>query len=132
MPELLPAGMPERPNRSRFDFDQWADGQAWKFVRGEDYTSSTLTFRHNVNRWAKRHGYEVKTRPLPALDDEGRPLPTRRAEPVGLAVCFTVESRSGGESAADNGRPGAERPGAGGLRGNGELEIADAVVRGRR
>lgn len=88
MPELLPDGLPERATRSRFDFIEWADGQAWKFVRGVDYTSSTQTFRHNVKRWAKRHGYELTTRPILALDEQGRPLAARAADPVGLAVRF--------------------------------------------
>ena len=53
MPELLNDGLPERSARTKFDFAKWADGQAWKFVKGEDYTSSTETFRYNVKRWAK-------------------------------------------------------------------------------
>lgn len=86
MPQLLPDGVPERSSWSRFDFSQWADGQAWKFVRGEDYTSSTETFRYNVRRWASAHGYAAVTRPIPAVDDSGRPIPASKAEPVGLAV----------------------------------------------
>lgn len=89
MPQLLPDGLPERPNQSRFDFSEWADGQAWRFVRGEDYASTTDTFRSNVRRWAKAHGYLVATRPLAASDEEGRPLPFAKAQPIGLAVCFT-------------------------------------------
>jgi hypothetical protein len=89
MPELLSDGLPERASRSRFDFSEWADGQAWQFVRGKDYTSTTASFRHNVKRWAKAHGYLVETRPLLDADPKGRPLPASQADPVGLAVCFT-------------------------------------------
>jgi hypothetical protein len=89
LPQLLPNGLPESASRARFDFTEWADGQAWKFMRGEDYTSSTETFRYNVRRWAKAKGYEVETRPLPATDERGRPIPATKAEPVGLAVRFT-------------------------------------------
>jgi hypothetical protein len=90
MPQLLPDGLPDRASRSRFDFSEWADGQAWRFVRGEDYESSTETFRYNVKRWAKAHGYTVQTQPMPALDAKGRPLPATKSEPIGLAVCFTA------------------------------------------
>ena len=89
MPEMLPQGLPERPSRSRFDFAEWADGQAWKFMRGVDYTSSTETFRYNVRRWAKDNRFTVETRPLPATDERGRSLPLSKAEPVGLAVRFS-------------------------------------------
>ena len=94
MPELLPEGIPDRASLSRYDFTQWADGQAWKFIRGEDYDSSTDTFRSNVKRWAKAHGYRVDTRPLPATDERGRPLPSSKADPIGLAVCFTAADQS--------------------------------------
>jgi hypothetical protein len=88
MPQLLPDGLPDRVGRSRFDFTEYADGQAWKFVRGEDYTSSTETFRYNVRRWAKAHGHAVTMCPLPATDKHGRALPFSAAEPIGLAVQF--------------------------------------------
>ncbi|MGH2868009.1 MAG: hypothetical protein ACRDNK_10635, partial [Solirubrobacteraceae bacterium] len=87
-PQLLPDGLPERASRSRFDFGEWADGQAWQFAHGEDYASSTESFRYNVKRWAKANGYTVETRPLPATDGRGRPLPASQASPVGLAVRF--------------------------------------------
>ena len=88
MPEVLQEGLPERGSRGRFDFSQWADGQAWKFVKGEDYQSRTDTFRGNVRRWAKANGFEVECRPFPALDREGRPLPMTSAEPIALGVRF--------------------------------------------
>jgi hypothetical protein len=89
MPELLEDGLPERTPRSKFDFSMWADGQAWKFVRGTDYDSTTETFRYNVKRWARDHGYEVELRPYPALDREGREVPVTKSDPVALGVKFT-------------------------------------------
>jgi hypothetical protein len=88
MPEVLPDGLPDRPGRSRLDFSQWADGQAWQFVRGEDYASTTESFRYLVRRWAKANGFVAETRPLPATDADGRPVPVSKEEPVGLAVRF--------------------------------------------
>jgi hypothetical protein len=85
----MPDGLPDRISRSRYDFAQWADGKAWKFVRGEDYESTTESFRYNVKRWAKAHGYEATVRTLPATDGRGQPLPSSKADPVGLGVCFT-------------------------------------------
>ena len=88
MPDLLAEGLPERQSRSKFDFTRWADGRAWKFVRGKDYESSTETFRANVRRWAAENGYEVALRPYPALDREGSELPVTKADPLALGVLF--------------------------------------------
>lgn len=89
MPELLTDGLPGPVSRSKFDFSQFADGQAWKFVKGQDYDTSTSSFRHSVRRWARTNGYVVETRPYPALDHDGRELPLSRADPVALGVRFT-------------------------------------------
>jgi hypothetical protein len=88
MPELLTDGLPERETRTRFDFTKWADGQAWKFERGSDYESSTDTFRYNVRRWAKKHGYDVELRPYPASDANGGELPLAKADAVAIGVRF--------------------------------------------
>lgn len=90
MPELLENGFPERKSRSRFEFEQWADGQVWKFVRGRDYDSSTDTFRSNVRRWARARGIAVEVQPFPALDADGNEIPATKADPVALAVRFVV------------------------------------------
>lgn len=90
MPELLTDGLPEKASRSKFDFAQWADGQAWKFVKGTDYDSSTETFRANVKRWAKQNGYEVEVRPYPALDRAGREIPLVKADGIALGVRFLL------------------------------------------
>jgi hypothetical protein len=88
MPELLTGGLPERGPRTRFDFTEWADGQAWKFVKGDDYESSTETFRYNIRRWAKANGYEVELRPYPATDARGNELPVTKADAIALGVRF--------------------------------------------
>jgi hypothetical protein len=93
MPQLLEDGLPQRLSRSKFDFSQWADGRAWKFVKGEDYESSTETFRANIRKWAKSNGFDVELRVYPALDDDGRALPVTRADPVAIGVCFRRRSR---------------------------------------
>jgi len=86
MPELLNEGLPDRSARSKFDFTKWADGQAWKFVKGEDYTSSTETFRYNVKRWAKTQGVEIELRPYPDVDADGNEVPLTKADAVALGV----------------------------------------------
>ena len=91
MPELLNDGLPERTARSKFDFAKWADGQAWKFVKGEDYMSSTETFRYNVKRWAKAQGIDVELRPFPELDRDGNELPLTKADAIALGVRFVVD-----------------------------------------
>jgi hypothetical protein len=88
MPELLTDGLPPREKRTRFDFSEWADGQAWRFVKGQDYGSSTETFRVNVRRWAKEHGFDVELRPYPATNGDGTELPLTKADAVALGVRF--------------------------------------------
>jgi hypothetical protein len=100
MPELLQDGLPSRSTRSKFDFALWADGQAWKFVRGDDYDSSTETFRANVRRWAKLNGYEVELRPYLAVDREGREIPLVKADAIALGIRFISNGREAGASAA--------------------------------
>jgi hypothetical protein len=100
MPEMLQDGLPGPRRRSKFDFSEWADGQAWKFVKGKDYDSSTETFRYNVRRWAKANGFLVECRYVHALDKRRRELPVSKADPIGLAVRFTPA-----EGGSANGRP---------------------------
>jgi hypothetical protein len=88
MPKLLPDGFPEPATRSRFDFTEWANGEVWSFIRGEDYTSSTDSFRYNVKRWAKARGYAAELQTIAATDERGHALPATKAEPVGVAVRF--------------------------------------------
>lgn len=88
MPQLLQDGLPARTTRSRFDFAKWADGQAWKFVKGEDYDSSTETFRYNLRRWARDNGFEIDLRPFPALDRDGNEVPVTKTDPVAIGVRF--------------------------------------------
>jgi hypothetical protein len=90
MPQLLTDGLPNRQSRSKFDFTAWADGQAWKFVKGEDYLSSTETFRYNVRRWARQHGYEPELRPYPAVDRDGRDLPLSKADAIAIGIKLTA------------------------------------------
>jgi hypothetical protein len=95
LPELLQSGLPERRARSKFDFTKWADGQAWKFVKGEDYSSSTETFRFNVKRWAKANDLKVEFAPYPALDRDGKEIPVTKADPVALGVRFVTAAENG-------------------------------------
>jgi hypothetical protein len=90
VPELLDS-MPERAPRSKLDFSQWADGQAWKFVRGEDYDSSTATFRSNLRRWARDNGFQIELRPYPALDDAGCEIPLTKADATAVGVRFVAK-----------------------------------------
>jgi hypothetical protein len=94
MPELLPDGLPDKVIHAKYDFSAWADGKAWKFVKGSDYDSSTESFRANIKRWAKLNGYDVVLRPYPALDRNGRELPLVKADAVALGVCFMPDGDS--------------------------------------
>jgi hypothetical protein len=86
MPELLEEGLPVRSSRSKLDFRSWADGQAWKFVKGEDYNSSTETFRYNVRRWARQHGFDADLRPYPAVDADGHEIPLTKEDAVAIGL----------------------------------------------
>lgn len=89
MPDLLADGLPQPARRNKFDFAEWADGRAWKFVKGRDYESSTETFREHVRRWAKENGYEVEFRPYRAANDDGEEIPLAKSDAVALGVQFT-------------------------------------------
>jgi hypothetical protein len=93
LPELLENGLPPRSSRTKFDFTQWADGQAWRFTKGEDYTSSTESFRSAVKKWAKVNGYEVELRAFPAVDGDGNEVPVTKTDPIALGVRFTSNNR---------------------------------------
>ena len=41
-----------------------------------------------LRRWAKANGFSAETRPLPATDKDGEPIPVSKQEPVGIAVRF--------------------------------------------
>lgn len=97
MPVRLQDGLPDRSSRTKFDFSEWADGEAWKFVKGQDYDSSTESFRYNVRRWAKANGFEVECRPYPALGADGKDLPITKTDPIALGVRF---HRNGQQPAA--------------------------------
>jgi hypothetical protein len=99
MPELLAEGLPAQAARRRFDFARWADGQAWRFVKGQDYTSSTETFRVNVRRWARDNGYEVELRAYPAVDGDGREIPLSKRDGIALGVRFYTANGSTGDKA---------------------------------
>jgi hypothetical protein len=89
MPELLNDGLPQPARRNKFDFSEWADGRAWRFVKGQDYESSTETFREHIRRWAKEHGYEVEFRPYRAEGIDGEEVPLAKQDAVALGVQFT-------------------------------------------
>ena len=109
MPELLQDGLPDRSSRSRFDFSRWADGLAWKFVKGQDYESSTETFRANVKRWAKLHGYSLELRPYPATDREGHEIPLVKADAVALGVRLSGNGRQPDRGSTGRRQPSAEQ-----------------------
>lgn len=89
MPELLNDGLPQPVRRNKFDFSEWADGRAWRFVKGQDYQSSTETFREHVRRWAKENGYEVEFRPYRGEDPNGDELPLSKHDAIALGVQLT-------------------------------------------
>jgi hypothetical protein len=105
-------------SRSKFDFSQWANGEAWKFVKGADYDSSTETFRSNIKRWAKLNGFELEIRPYPAVDRAGHEIPLVKSDAIALGVRFVRNgSHSPGDEAeaeaeAEPRTPAAARPGS--------------------
>jgi hypothetical protein len=103
MPDLLEDGLPQPVKRNKFDFAEWADGRAWRFVKGQDYHSSTETFREHVRRWANENGYEVEFRPYRAEDERGDEIPLAKADAVALGVQF---ARRNGRASGQRRDPG--------------------------
>lgn len=46
---------------SPYPWDKWCDGSWWHVKRGEDYTVVTKSFRATAFKYAKRHGYALRT-----------------------------------------------------------------------
>jgi hypothetical protein len=101
MPELLNDGLPERARRSKFDFSEWADGRAWQFVKGQDYSSSSDTFRSHIRRWAKANGLEVDVRLVPATGRDGHVVPLTKQDAIAVAVQFAARNGNGTRSGDD-------------------------------
>jgi hypothetical protein len=91
MPDLLEDGLPQPVKRNKFDFAEWADGRAWRFVKGQDYHSSTETFREHVRRWANDE------------DERGDEIPLAKADAVALGVQF---ARRNGRASGQRRDPG--------------------------
>lgn len=55
-----------RTTRSRYDWDQWFDGQVWRLKKDEDFTAEVASFRSSASTAAKKRDKTVRT----ALVDE--------------------------------------------------------------
>ena len=45
----------------RYPWDEWLDGQTWRLVRGEDFTTQINSFRSTAIIRAKARGVKLKT-----------------------------------------------------------------------
>lgn len=55
-----------RTSRSRYDWDQWFDGQVWRLTKDEDFTAEVASFRSSASTAAKKRNKTVRT----ALEDD--------------------------------------------------------------
>ena len=53
--------MPGRSRASKYQWDEWFDGNVWLLIPGEDFESSVEGFRSSAHNAAKRMGYELST-----------------------------------------------------------------------
>lgn len=62
--ELPAARHGGRERTSKYDalFKQVMNGQVWKLQRGEDFDIKLDSFYGVANNWAKKHGYQLRTR----------------------------------------------------------------------
>lgn len=47
---------------SRYPWEDWADGQWWQAVNGEDYTITDAGFRSCLYNWARINGMKAQSR----------------------------------------------------------------------
>lgn len=45
----------------RYNWEDWADGRARVFVRGEDFSCEVQSFQSIARQYAKRNGLKVRT-----------------------------------------------------------------------
>jgi hypothetical protein len=45
----------------RYPWNDWANGETWVLVRGEDYKISTMQFRSQMSQVARRRGLTLHT-----------------------------------------------------------------------
>jgi len=50
------------PSAARYPWDEWADGNTWHLVEGDDYHTSTDNFIDTAKKWARRHGQCLRRR----------------------------------------------------------------------
>lgn len=50
-----------RSRASKYPYNEWADGSAWKATKGKDFRCSTASFRASLARFAERHGMSLET-----------------------------------------------------------------------
>lgn len=55
-----------RTRKSRYPWDEWANGAIWQVQEGTDFDSSLKTFVQGLYAYAKRHESKVEVRSEPA------------------------------------------------------------------
>lgn len=62
-------------NRTRgggkYPWDDWLDGSVWLLRRGEDFSTSILSFRATASTMAKRSGKKLRSRAVSDENGEG-------------------------------------------------------------
>lgn len=53
---------PGGPGKSKYPWHEWFNGSPWLLRRGEDYSTSTASFRAIAGRAAKQEGLKLRTR----------------------------------------------------------------------
>ena len=59
---------------SKYPWEKWSDGSIWRCVRGQDYTSSSASFRQLISQTAKDLGKKARTKVELAKDEDGKEM----------------------------------------------------------
>lgn len=55
------ASFPAATRRSKYDTEQWFDGNIWKLIKGEDFDVPIASFRGSLYTQANKKGFEIRT-----------------------------------------------------------------------
>lgn len=75
--EALPKKAGGIGRQSKYNYDEWLDGQIWQLDAGEDFEGKPQSMRANINNAAHKRGLKVRSRIVIEKDDKGKVIAER-------------------------------------------------------
>lgn len=88
---------PTATRRSKYDVDQWFNGEIWELLKGEDFHVPIASFRGSMYNQAAKKGFEIQTS---AVNSNGRTALILQATPKADPDAPVAKGRPKKEAAA--------------------------------